>query len=157
MKKIIFAALGLCCIMAVSCKKDQQPTTVNQLFIGASIGNINWTAQPVTSRTPGDSLKVTSYDPSDNSTLVFKMAFKGAGNYTLGAGDATFTTSDGSTTVYQLDATQTNTINIAQYSVGLNYANGSFQLNFVKVPGSNAAGNTLSLTNGRFWFVLPQN
>lgn len=156
MKKIIFAALTLCCLAAVSCKKDQ-PTTVNSLFIGANIGAASWTAQPVTSTTPGDSLKVTSYNPSDNSTLVFKMAFHGVGTYTFQSGDATFTTADGTTTVYKLDTTQANSITIAQYNVPLSYANGSFQLNFAKVPGSNAAGNTISLTNGRFWFVLPQN
>ncbi len=154
MKRSIFAVLITCCIAAVSCKKESQ-TNVQNLYIGANMGGATWVAKPATSTTKGDSLQVQGNNGSGNSTLVFKMAFNGVGNYTLGAGDATFTSANGATTVYQLDPTQSNTVTIAQYNVGLNLVNGSFQLHFIEAPGSAAPGTTLSLTNGQFSFLLP--
>ena len=154
MKRSIFAVLITCCIAAVSCQKENQ-SNVQNLYIGANMGGTTWVAKPSTSTTKGDSLQVQGNNGSGNSTLVFKMAFNGTGNYTLGTGDATFTSANGTTTVYQLDATQTNTVTIAQYNVGLNLVDGSFQLHFIEAQGSAAPGTALSLTNGQFSFLLP--
>lgn len=155
MKKCIILFVAICCLGTFSCKKEKQ-ITASELFIAANIGTTTWQASPQTSTTKGDSLQVVGQNAT--STLTFKMTFNGPGTYAIDAADATFTSSVTPTSpaiLYKLDGTQINTVTVTQYDKVSNITQGSFQLHFVKVPGSSDPGNSLDLTNGRFWMQIP--
>ncbi|MFI5160004.1 MAG: DUF6252 family protein [Sphingobacteriales bacterium] len=157
MKRILITTIAVFAVFAFSCKKENQP---HDLFIGATLKNTDWLAQPSTSYTANrDTLVIqgTKGVPlTGTQNLSFKIRFGGAGSYTLtDANQAAYvvTMEAGAINTYALDPTQTNTVIINRFDVKTNIAQGSFQLHFIKVSGP--GDNTLSFTNGSFWIQTP--
>jgi len=165
MKRIVITTIAAFALFASSCKKENQP---HDLFIGATLKNTNWLAEPSTSYFANrDSLQINGlYTNSDQSlvkndqSLVMKIRLNGIGNYTLTDDQASFSISSiyGGISVpvvsyYKLDATQTNNLSITSLNIKTNIATGNFQVHFVKTSGS--GDNTLNLTNGSFWIQIP--
>ncbi|HTI59745.1 hypothetical protein [Mucilaginibacter sp.] len=157
MKKLVFIAAIFCTITAVSCKKEKQ-ITGDELFMGAYRNNASWLADPITSKTPGDSLQIKGLNSTDNSAVIIKMPFHGKGTYAIGADDAIYTITEGVSgpgILYRLDATKTNTVKVTDYNVATNITKGLFELHFVKVQGSSDTGNNIDMTSGQFWLQVP--
>jgi len=158
MKKIMFVA-AICVMSAFSCKKDNQPNPVQDLFVGAKFQGINWLGQPSTSIENGDTLKVIGFRSEGNEYLVFRIRFKGVGTDTLkNASQASYYTTDGSgakTSSYKLDVTKTNTVTITSFDPSIDIAQGDFQMNFVKTSGGSAFNNTAAFANGKLWVQVP--
>ena len=157
MKRIVITTIAAFALFTFSCKKETQP---HALFIGATLKNTDWLAQPSTSYLANrDTLQVlgSKGNPlTGTQNLSFKIRFTGASSYTLTTADqaAYITTMEaGATNIYALDPTQTNTVIINQFDIKTNIAQGSFQLHFVKTSGP--GDNTLSFTNGSFWIQTP--
>ena len=157
MKKLLTLILAAGTMLALSCKKENQ-ISGNDLFIAANIGSVSWLGQPNTSKAGGDSILVQGISSTSKNNLSFKIAFNGKGTYQLKKGDATFiysVTPDSPASLYQLDTTQNNTVTVTQYDIVSNVTQGTFQMHFVKIQGSSDPGNTINLTNGRFWLQVP--
>jgi hypothetical protein len=154
MKKKLFVA-AICVMSAFSCKKDNQPNPVQDLFVGANFQGINWLAQPTARIENGDSLRVMGFHSQGNEYLVFKIRFTGIGTDTLKkANQASYYTTDGSgatTSNYKLDVTKTNTVTITSFAPTIAIAEGDFQLNFVKTSGGSGFNNTATFANGKLW------
>ncbi|MGZ3767698.1 MAG: DUF6252 family protein [Mucilaginibacter sp.] len=157
MKKILIASLVACTLLVFSCAKEYAP---HDLFIGATLKNTNWVAQPSTSYFANrDSLQINGIYSTSSQSLAMKIRFNGIGSYTLKDQEASFNIFSPTggvsapLTSYKLDINKTNTLTITAFDIKTNIATGSFQVNFVKTNGS--GDNTLSLTNGRFWIQLP--
>lgn len=159
MKKILSTLFILCAVLTFSCTKDNPP---HALFLGATLNNKNWIAQPSTSYFANrDSLQINGLYTSSDQSLVMKIRFNGVGNYTLSGDQASFNIfllSGGVSAPiasYKLDTTQTNTMSITQYNIKTNIATGKFQIYLVKTQGGASYDNKLSFTNGSFWIQLP--
>lgn len=157
MKKSLIITATFCLLLIFSCKKDYQP---HALFIGATLNNTNWVAQPSTTYLANrDTLQIqgsTGEVTRGGQNLIFKIRFSGVGSYGLtSAGQATYlvTMEAGATNIYALDVTQANYVTISQFDVRTNIAQGSFQLHFIKTSGPGA--NSLNFTNGSFWIQTP--
>jgi hypothetical protein len=157
MKKLLIAAIALGSVLTFSCKKDyQQP---HQLFIGATLKNVSWIAQPTTSYIDNnDSLLVQGFHPQGEQNLAFKIKFTGPGTYSLTGTQAYYFTTVGSDAIssqYQLDPTQTSSVTFTSYNIGTNIAEGRFEIHLQKIVGGAAFDNTLSFTSGQFWMQMP--
>ena len=157
MKRIVITTIAAFALFTFSCKKDNQP---HDLFIGATLKNTDWLAQPSTQYLANrDTLLIQGIKGvplTGTQNLSFKIRFYGAASYTLtSASQASYvvTMEAGAINVYALDTTQTNSVIINQFDIKTNIAQGSFQLHFVKVSGP--GDNTLSFTNGSFWIQTP--
>jgi len=157
MKRIVITIIAAFALFTFSCKKDYQP---HDLFIGATINNTDWVAQPSTTYLANrDTLQIqgsTGEVTRGGQNLIFKIRFNGVGSYSLtNAGQATYlvTMEAGATNIYALDTTQTNSVTITRFDISTNIAQGSFQLHFVKTSGPGA--NSLNFTNGSFWIQTP--
>ncbi|MGZ3777660.1 MAG: hypothetical protein ACXVIY_00280 [Mucilaginibacter sp.] len=161
MKKLILAIITIGCVVVVSCKKEKpRPVTLTGLYITATMnstaGTSTWVGTPTTGKIPNDSLLIKGVNSSDNSSLAFRMPFRGAITYVINAPDDTLTTTaGGATTVYWLDATQTNTVTIKQYDTTTKVAQGAFVFHFLRHSGSANASNGVNFTNGKFSLKLP--
>ena len=151
MKRILITTIAAFAVLAFSCKKDNQS---HVLFIGATLKNTSWLAQPSTSYLANrDSLQVTGIKETmvGSQNLSFKIRFRGIGTYALTAGEATFVNFfEAASMSYKLDITQPNLVNITSFDVKTNIAAGSFQLYFTNATG-NPGKDNLSFTNGSFW------
>jgi len=159
MKRILITTIAALTLFAFSCKKDNQP---HDLFIGATLKNTGWLAQPSTSYFANqDSLQINGTNTTSNQGVEMHIRFTGIGNYTLRNNQASFSVTlgpiggDGPSYRYNLDTTQTNTLRISSFDVKTNIAKGNFQVHFVRPSLSNAPDGTLSLTNGSFWIQTP--
>ena len=155
MKRIVITIIAAFALLTFSCKKDNQP---HDLFIGATLKNTDWLAQPSTQYLANrDTLQVTGIKETaaGSQNLSFRIRFNGVGTYGLTGGQATFINyieSAGMT--YKLDITQPNLVNITSFDVKTNIATGSFQLYFTNAIGNPGTDN-LSFTKGSFWIQTP--
>ncbi|HZX57996.1 MAG TPA: DUF6252 family protein [Mucilaginibacter sp.] len=157
MKRLVITTIALFSLFTFSCKKDNQP---HDLFIGATLKNTDWLAQPSTQYLAnGDTLLIQGIKGAPltgTQNLSFKIRFGGAGSYTLtSASQAAYVINmeAGAINIYVLDTTQANTVVINKFDIRTNIAQGSFQLHFIKTSGP--GDNTLSFTNGSFWIQTP--
>ena len=157
MKRILIAIITTFTLFTFSCKKESQP---HALFIGATLNNTDWVAQPSTAYLANrDTLQIqgsTGEVTRGGQNLIFKIRFTGVGSYCLtSASQGTYlvTMEAGATNIYALDITQANYVTISQFDVRTNIAQGSFQLHFIKTSGPGA--NALNFTNGSFWIQTP--
>jgi hypothetical protein len=158
MKRILIAAMAFCATLTFSCKKDN---TTHDLFIGATMQNTDWTAQPTTTYFAGkDSLQIegSHANTNDQQNLVIKIPFHGKGNYLITGDQANYFTilgGDAVTSTYTLDPTQNNYVNITSFNAVTNIATGNFELHFLKFYGPETLVTTLNFTNGQFWIETP--
>jgi len=159
MKKLILAIITIGCVAVVSCKK-QKPVVLTGFYLTATMnstaGTSTWVGDPLTSKIPDDTLQIQATNTSDNSSLKFKMLFRGMASYYIVSENSSFTTTaGGATTVYWLDGTQTNTVTIKQYDTTTKVAQGTFVFHFLRHSGSANASNGVNFTNGKFSLKLP--
>lgn len=147
---LLFISFGI-----ISCHKEDNSNEPD--FISSTINEVNWHGIPETDNYEGNDT-LTLFGSGNEQVLVFKIKFKGEGDYTLKNSQAEYYTSIGGdvmTSLYSLDESSTSRITITEYNSELNILKGNFELTLLKEwsnPENNV--NKLIFKNGRFKTTL---
>ena len=143
---LLFISLGI-----VSCHKEDKQNESN--FISSNINEVKWNGIPKI-QTNEDNDTIILIGSGNEQVIVFKIKFKGEGNYTLENSQAKYYTTFGGdvmTSLYTLDASSSSQITITEYNSEQNILKGNFELILLQEwsnPENNV--NKLIFKNGGF-------
>jgi hypothetical protein len=143
---LLFISLGI-----ISCHKEDKQNESN--FISSNINEVKWNGIPKI-HTNEDNDTLILIGSGNEQVIVFKIKFKGKGNYTLKNSQANYYTTFGGdvmTSLYTLDASSSSQITITEYNSEQNILKGNFELSLLKEwsnPENNV--NKLIFKNGGF-------
>ena len=143
---LLFISLGI-----ISCHKEDKQNESN--FISSNINEVKWNGIPKI-HTNEDNDTLILIGSGNEQVIVFKIKFKGEGNYNLKNSQAKYYTTVGGdvmTSLYTLDASSSSQITITDYNSEQNILKGNFELILLQEwsnPENNV--NKLIFKNGGF-------